>query len=74
MAVIGDVLYLKSGSQPMTVMEPEKGDSAMVNLGIMHGAQLVTLQIPLACLTASDPGPVIAKARADQVAALNPAP
>jgi hypothetical protein len=71
MAQIGDVLYLKSGSQPMTVVQGEHGDSKMVSLMTSPG---VTVDIPADALTDTDPGPAMAKVRAEMVAALNPTP
>lgn len=56
MAQIGDVLYLKSGSQPMTVVRQEEGDSAMVQLMSSPG---VIIEIPLAALTETDPRPAV---------------
>jgi len=68
MAVIGDILYLKCGSQPLVVVQPEHGDSKMVTLMSAPG---VAVEIPIDALTATDPRPAIAKASADIAAQLN---
>lgn len=53
---VGDVVYLKSGGQPMTVIALRENNMAQVNWlsGSMQGAVL-----PEACLVSDDPGPAI---------------
>jgi hypothetical protein len=66
MAEIGDVLYLKSGSQPMTVIGPNSAGDAL-RLMVTPG---VVIEIPEAALTDTDPGPALSSKRDQQVAAL----
>lgn len=65
---IGDVVYLKSGSRPMTVITlPAKGDDGVqiVSLQWDNGQTLSGGSLPEASLTLIDPAAAIAKKRAD---------
>lgn len=68
MAAIGDILYLKSGSQAMTVVQPEHGENNTITLMTAPG---VSVDIPADALTSTDPLPAMLKARADKVAQLD---
>lgn len=54
---IGDVVYLKSGSRPMTVYDFDEDGTVKVVWDGGKGA------FPPTCLAVSDPTPVIAKQR-----------
>lgn len=72
MAEIGDVLYLKCGSQPMVVTQLASNGEGTVQLRWMAGSSMSTCDLPEACLIPDDPGPQMQKARADVMAQLFP--
>jgi len=61
---IGDVVYLNSGSRPMTIVQID-GDT--ITCSWDGGSQ----QYPAAALTTDDPSPALDQARADTVASLS---
>jgi hypothetical protein len=71
MAQIGDILYLKSGSRPLTVEKLSRGqDGDLLGVVWSNGSALLRADLPATVLVDTDPSPAIDAARREQVEAL----
>jgi uncharacterized protein YodC (DUF2158 family) len=73
MPELGDVVYLKSGGRPMTVVGLGEGPNAdLVGVTWHSGPSLSRDRLPEAVLTTTDPEPALNDARRRLVEALDP--